>query len=205
MTAGAAQRRAGALLPEFYDRGSAEVARALLGSVVVRETSEGPVSGRIVETEAYEGADDAASHAFARTGRTARNDPLFGAPGTAYIHLNYGIHWCLNAVTGPVGVPHGVLLRALEPLEGQDLMRERRGGRPTLTSGPGRLSQALAIGPDLQRHDLATAPLWIEAGGAIPDSQVLITPRIGITKAADRLLRFCDGASPWVSKGSSGR
>lgn len=199
MTAGAAQRRACALLPEFYDRGSAQVARALLGSVVVRETSEGRVSGLIVETEAYEGAEDAASHAFARTGRTARNDPLFGAPGTAYIHLNYGIHWCLNAVTGPVGVPHGVLLRALEPLEGQDLMKERRGGRPSLTNGPGRLSQALAIGPDLQRHDLATAPLWIEAGDFIPDSQVLITPRIGITKAAERLLRFCDGASPWVS------
>ncbi len=199
MTAGAARRRARALLPEFYDRGSAEVARALLGSVVVRESPEGRVSGRIVETEAYEGAKDAASHAFVRTGRTARNDPLFGFPGSAYIHLNYGIHWCLNAVAGPVGVPHGVLLRALEPLEGQDLMQDRRGGRTTLTSGPGRLTQALAIGPDLQRHDLATAPLWIEAGDPIPDSQVLITPRIGISKAADRLLRFCDAASPWVS------
>ncbi|MEN8145724.1 MAG: DNA-3-methyladenine glycosylase [Gemmatimonadota bacterium] len=199
MTAGAARRQARALGREFYDRGAAEVARALLGSVVIRETSEGRVSGRIVETEAYEGAEDAASHAFARTGRTTRNDPLFGAPGTAYIHLNYGIHWCLNAVAGPVGVPHGVLLRALEPLEGQDLMRQRRSGRPALTNGPGRLSQALAIGPDQQRHDLATAPLWIEAGESIPDGQVAITPRIGITKAADRLLRFCDADSSWVS------
>lgn len=187
--------------PEFYARSAVEVARELLGKTVTREGPDGPdrVVGRIVETEAYTGADDPASHAAARIGRTERNDPLFGPPGTAYIHLNYGIHWCLNAVTGGEGVASGVLIRALEPLEGLETMRRRRQGRDELTSGPGRLTQALAIGPELQRHPLDRLPLVISAGEPVPETHVRRSPRIGISRATDRLYRFTDERSEWLS------
>lgn len=187
---------------DFYARSALEVARALLGCVLRREgPAEGSVvAGRIVETEAYTGIDDPASHAAERIGRTPRNDPLFGPPGTAYVHLNYGIHWCLNAVTGVEGVPSGVLIRALEPLEGLETMRVRRGGRDSLTNGPGRLSQALAIGPELQRHPLDRPPLHIMAGEPIPDLHVRRSPRIGISRAADLLYRFTDDRSAWLTR-----
>jgi DNA-3-methyladenine glycosylase len=188
--------------PEFYARSAVEVARDLLGCVIVREgpNGEGRVSGRIVETEAYTGTDDPASHAAARIGRTRRNDPLFGPPGTAYIHLNYGIHWCLNAVTGEAGTPSGVLIRALEPLEGLDIMRARRDGRDELTNGPGRLTQALAIGRELQRHRLNRPPLRIEPGGAVPEEHVRRSERIGISRAVDLPYRFTDDRSRWLSR-----
>lgn len=188
--------------PDFYARSALEVARALLGCVLTREGPGGApvVAGRIVETEAYTGLDDPASHAAARIGRTARNDPLFGPPGTAYVHLNYGIHWCLNAVTGAEGVPSGVLIRALEPLEGLETMRARRGGRDALTNGPGRLSQALAIGPELQRHRLDEPPLRITAGEPVTEVHVRRSPRIGISRAGDRLYRFTDDRSDWLSR-----
>jgi DNA-3-methyladenine glycosylase len=185
----------------FYARSSLEVARELLGCILVRDHAEGgSSSGRIVETEAYTGLDDPASHAAARIGRTKRNDPLFGSPGTAYVHLNYGIHWCLNAVAGPEGVPAGVLIRALEPVEGQEAMRMRRGGRPELTNGPGRLTQALSIGPEFQRHRLDMAPLRIVAGGQVPDQAVGRSPRIGISRAVDLPYRFTDERSSWLTK-----
>lgn len=187
---------------EFYERSALAVARDLLGCLLVREGPGGApaVTGRIVETEAYTGADDPASHAAARIGRTARNDPLFGPPGTAYIHLNYGIHWCLNAVTGEEGTPAGVLIRALEPLEGIETMRARRDGRAELTNGPGRLTQALAIGPELQRHRLDRAPLRIKAGETVPEAHVRRSGRIGISRAADRPYRFTDDRSDWLSR-----
>lgn len=185
----------------FYDRPALEVARDLLGCLLVRDHPGGGVSsGRIVETEAYTGADDPASHAAARIGRTKRNDPLFGPPGTAYVHLNYGVHWCLNAVAGPEGVPSGVLIRALEPVDGQDGMRARRGGRSELTNGPGRLTQALAIGPEFQRHPLDTPPLRIVAGGRVPEESIRRSPRIGISRAVELPYRFTDGRSAWLSK-----
>lgn len=188
--------------PEFYARSAVEVARDLLGCVIVREgpNGAGRVSGRIVETEAYTGTDDPASHAAARIGRTRRNDPLFGPPGTAYIHLNYGIHWCLNAVTGEAGTPAGVLIRALEPLEGLDTMRTRRDGREELTNGPGRLTQALAIGRELQRHPLDRPPLRIEAGERVPERHVRRSERIGISRAVDLPYRFTDDRSRWLSR-----
>ncbi|MFW6084472.1 MAG: DNA-3-methyladenine glycosylase [Gemmatimonadota bacterium] len=188
--------------PEFYARSALDVARDLLGMILTREGPEGGVrvSGRIVETEAYTGADDPASHAAARIGRTERNDPLFGPPGTAYIHLNYGVHWCLNAVTGAEGEGSGVLIRALEPLEGLDTMRARREGRDDLTNGPARLTRALAIGPELQRHPLDEPPLVVSAGEPLPDARVGRTPRIGISRAADRLYRFTDERSAWLSR-----
>lgn len=187
---------------DFYARSALEVARALLGCVLTREGPGGApaVAGRIVETEAYTGLDDPASHAAARIGRTARNDPLFGPPGTAYVHLNYGIHWCLNAVSGTEGVPSGVLIRALEPLEGLETMRGRRDGRDDLTNGPGRLTQALAIGPELQRHPLDRTPLRITPGEPVPDVHVGRSSRIGISRATDRPYRFTDDRSEWLSR-----
>lgn len=187
---------------DFYARPAPEVARALLGCVLMRDGPDGAesVAGRIVETEAYTGPDDPASHAAARIGRTARNDPLFGPPGTAYIHLNYGIHWCLNAVTDADGIPSGVLIRALEPLDGLETMRARRAGREELTNGPGRLTQALDIGPGLQRHRLDRPPLRIVSGEPVPEAHVRRSPRIGISRATDLLYRFTDERSGWLSR-----
>ena len=117
----------GALQAPFFARPAHEVAPDLLGTLLVSVIDGVTTAGRIVETEAYEGPDDPASHAAARIGRTARNEGLFGAPGTAYLHLNYGVHWCFNAVTAAPGLPHGVLIRALEPVRGEEAMRVRRG------------------------------------------------------------------------------
>ncbi len=185
--------------PEFFARPAAEVARALLGCVVRSDCASERTVGRIVETEAYTGPDDAASHAAERIGWTERNAPLFGLPGTAYIHRNYGIHWLMNAVTGPEGFPAGVLIRALDPIEGQDVMRRRR-GRDELTNGPARLTQALAVGPDLQGHALDKPPLALLTGAPVPDSETEVTTRVGISRATDRPLRFYDRRSAWVSR-----
>jgi len=175
------------------------VARALLGARVVSLCGNVRTVGVIVETEAYAGPEDPACHAAARIGRTARNAPLFGPPGTAYIHMNYGIHWLMNVVTGPEGFPAGVLIRALAPSEGLEAMRRRR-GRTELTNGPARLAQALAVGPELQGHRLDRAPLWLEQGDAVDDEHVAIATRIGIRLAADLPLRFYDRRSRWVSR-----
>ena len=187
---------------DFYDRAAEKVARELLGAYLVSDIGGERCVGRIVETEAYPGPHDPASHAARSIGRTLRNDPMFGPPGTAYIHLNFGIHWCLNAVVGAAGYPAAVLIRAVEPESGLDVMRGRRGGRPDreLTSGPGKLTQALAIGPSLQRHRLTDAPLAICAGERLPDDRVQRTPRIGITRGTDREWRYCDATSRWLSR-----
>ncbi len=187
-------------LPQsFYARPARIVAQALLGQVLVSESPEGRCAGVIVETEAYTGPDDPACHAAARIGRTPRNDPLYGPPGTAYVHLNYGVHWCLNAVTDREGHPAAVLIRALEPAEGTDLMRTRR-GRDQLTNGPARLTQALGIGPELQRHLLVEPPLWIGAGAAVPADRVVRTSRVGISVGTDRPLRYFVRENRWVSR-----
>lgn len=197
---GAGDRGPGPRLPPaFFSRPAEEVARELLGCLLVSECQGGRAAGRIVETEAYTGPDDPACHAAASIGRTERNDPLYGPPGIAYIHLNYGVHWCLNAVTGEEGHPAGVLIRALEPTAGEELMRRRR-GRHELTSGPGRLTQALAIGPELQRHPLQRPPLWIQRGPPVPEEALVVTTRVGISKGVGRPLRFYDDRSRWVSR-----
>lgn len=184
---------------DFFARPARLVAPDLLGARLVSDVGGLRTAGRIVETEAYEGPEDPASHAAARTGRTARNASLFGPPGTAYVHLNYGIHWCFNVVVEAEDVPHGVLVRALDPTYGLDHMRERR-GRDELTNGPARLAQALALGPGLQRHVLDSEPVWIEAGEPVPAGDVVRTTRIGIRRGADLPWRFYDGRSPWVSR-----
>lgn len=199
----------GEVLPaSFYDRPAADVARDLLGRLLVSDAGRGtadPDAGartaaRIVETEAYTGPGDPASHASESVGRTERNDPMFGPPGTAYVHLNYGVHWCLNAVTGEEGFPAAVLVRAAEPVDGVGAMRRRR-GHTELTSGPARLTEALGVGPDLQRHPLQRPPLRVvDDGGRVPDGAVERTPRIGLSKGADLELRFVDGRSRWASR-----
>lgn len=164
------------------------------------------VTGRIVETEAYIGPHDPASHAAARVGRTARNESMFAKPGTAYVYRIYGVHWCLNAVTAEVGYPAAVLIRAIEPLEGIETMRTRRfpGVQPRddrqLASGPGKLASAFAITGVLDGHDLCKTPLMIVQGEPVARKSVHAGPRIGITKAADWPLRFCVKDSAWLSR-----
>jgi DNA-3-methyladenine glycosylase len=169
----------------FYAGDTLEVARNLLGMLLVHDAPDGRAAGRIVEVEAYVGEEDAACHAA--VGLTARTDPLYGPPGHAYVYFIYGMHWCFNAVTRPLGLPSAVLVRAAEPVEGLELMRRRRAGRqgPELTNGPAKLAQALGIGLDQNRADLTRGALTIRAGQPVADGDVLWAPRIGIRVAAD--------------------
>ena len=193
--------RAGtAFSAKFYDRDTEQVARDLLGAVLRCTTSDGVASGRIVETEAYLGEHDLACHAAA--GLTERTRWLYGAPGTAYVYFIYGVHWCFNAVTRAVGSPSAVLVRALEPLEGVELMRERRGVAHDrdLTNGPGKLCEALGITGALNGLPLQESPIEILRGEPVPNAQVQVTPRIGITKSAEWPLRWLVRENPYVSK-----
>ncbi|HEX5439090.1 MAG TPA: DNA-3-methyladenine glycosylase [Gemmatimonadaceae bacterium] len=189
------------LAPSFYDRDTERVARELLGAILLCESPEGAAAGRIVETEAYLGEHDPACHAAA--GLTARTSPLYGPPGTAYVYFIYGAHWCVNAVTRAAGLPSAVLVRALEPLEGLELMRARRHhprGDRDLTNGPGKLCAALGITDRFNGVSLAEPPLMICRGKAVSDQHVTVTPRIGITRAADWPLRWLVTESPFVSR-----
>ena len=189
------------LPPDFYDRATEDVARDLLGAVLEHRTAEGVVRGRIVETEAYLGPHDPACHAVA--GLTARTRTLHGPPGTAYVYFIYGMHWCFNAVTREQGHGSAVLIRAVEPLSGLELMRRRRGvaGDVSLTSGPARLCDAFAITRDQDGGRLDRGPLRILQGIDVPDEDVVISPRIGIRKAADWPLRFHVRGNRFVSRG----
>jgi len=193
-------RASGALPAKFYDRDTEQVARDLLGAVLRCTTANGVASGRIVETEAYLGEHDLACHAAA--GLTARTRWLYGAPGTAYVYFIYGVHWCFNAVTRAVGSPSAVLVRALEPLDGVELMRERRGEvrDRDLTNGPGKLCEALGITGALNGQPLRKSAIEILRGEEITDSRVRVTPRIGITKSAEWPLRWYVADNAYVSK-----
>ena len=180
----------------FYARPVLEVARALIGCAVSHEGT----SGVIVETEAYHDSEPA-SHAF--VGLTPRTATLFGPPGYAYVYRSYGIHALLNAVCEREGVGAAVLIRALEPVEGVDLMRARRGvaAVEALCSGPGKLTQALDIGLDLNGTDLFGGPIAISSPtGAWRDVGVSVDRRIGITKAAELPWRFCATGSRFLSR-----
>ncbi|MFI5370764.1 MAG: DNA-3-methyladenine glycosylase [Candidatus Eisenbacteria bacterium] len=184
----------------FFRRPVLVVARALLGRVLVHDTASGRASGRIVEVEAYRGADDPASHAF--RGPTARNRVMFGPPGHAYVYFTYGMHHCVNLVAGPAGSAGAVLIRALEPIEGIPLMRRRRGIRELerLARGPGCVTQALGIdrrqdGADVTRGPLVVLGRPAELGG----HRVARGPRIGIRRAAERPWRFWLAGHPCVS------
>ena len=178
----------------FYDRDPSVVARDLLGAVLECGSDEGMASGRIVETEAYLGPHDPACHAVA--GRTRRTWHLHGPPGTAYVYFIYGVDWCFNAVTLPEGIGSAVLVRGLEPLEGLALMRRRRPAAKRdrdLCNGPGKLCLALGIDGRLDGVPLTRAgasPLVIRRGSEVPDADVEVTPRLGITQAAEWPLRF---------------
>ena len=147
-------------------------------------------TGVIVEVEAYTGPDDPASHAAARIGPTRRNASMFGPPGTAYVYLSYGLHWCLNVVTGPIGDPCAVLVRAVDPIEGLGVMAARRGRERDLTSGPGRVGQAFGITDVLDMHDFSSPPLRLLPGWLIPPESIDVSPRVGVSRAQDWPLRF---------------
>lgn len=154
----------------------------------------------IVETEAYGGGDDPASHAATRRGVTPRNRAMFGSGGRAYVYRSYGVHWCVNVVTGRAGDAQAVLIRGLLPIHGEGIMMERRGGRRPLTAGPGRLCQALGITDDLYGHDLSDPPLVLHPGWAVEDERVARSGRIGVSVAADWPRRFYVRGASGVSR-----
>ena len=177
------------ILPrKFYNRPTLTVARELLGARLVHISNSIKLVGLISETEAYFGFDDLASHA--KAGRTIRTDPMFGRPGHAYVYFTYGHHWMLNAVTEKEGFPAAVLIRAIQPIEGVDVMMERRQRRDML--GPGKLTQALGITKSENYADLTESGsgLWIEAGVNVPEKSVTIGARVGLNKTPE----------PWFSK-----
>lgn len=191
------------ILPaDFYARPAAEVARDLLGALLVSQVDGVRCTGVIAETEAYTGPEDEASHAAARIGRTARNEAMFGPPGLAYVYRIYGIHWCLNTVTDEADHPAAVLIRAAIPVEGVEASALRRQGRPQaeLMRGPGNLCTALGITGVLNGHDLRMLPLQIAVGASIPDRKVSVGRRIGISRAVDLPLRFWITGDPHVSR-----
>jgi DNA-3-methyladenine glycosylase len=175
------------------------VARKVLGKTLVRVVGGRRLSGTIVEVEAYRGPKDPASHAF--RGRTARNEVMFGEPGRAYVYFSYGFHQCLNLTCEPYGTPAAVLVRALEPLEGIDEMERNRGTSllHELASGPGKLTQALAITADFNGEDLTTSDrLFLEEGREVVS--VGTSSRIGITRGMERRWRFFVKGNEFVSR-----
>jgi DNA-3-methyladenine glycosylase len=204
MAKGAPRR---ALLPRaFYTRTDVlAVARDLLGQRLVVPAPDGTrVAGIIVETEAYRGPEDRASHAYGGR-RTARTETMYAIGGTAYVFFVYGMHYHFNVVTGPADVPHAVLVRAVEPTEGVDVMRARRPGRAAheVASGPGKLCAALGIGRALDGADLRGDRVWIERAARVPAAAVATGRRIGIDYAegwTERPWRFWIRGNPFVSR-----
>jgi len=173
---------------EFYNRPTLTVARELIGTRLVRILEGDKLVGLISETEAYVGETDLACHA--KAGRTPRTIPMYGPPGHAYVYFTYGNHWMLNAVTEREDFPAAVLIRAIQPVEGVEIMSERRKGRDTF--GPGKLTQAMGITKNENMVDLTVAgsELWIEAGDSVSDKNVTIGPRVGLNSVPE----------PWFSK-----
>lgn len=184
----------------FYRRPARLVARDLLGCVLVSRRGRAVTAGRIVETEAYLGPEDGASHAAFRPGSHAL---FYGDGGHAYVFVNYGVHYCLNAITGRRGSAGCVLLRALEPIHGLPTMARRRGvaaDSPRLASGPGNLTRALGVTLRDNGADLTAGSLTIERGERPRAPDIATGPRIGITRATDLPLRFWIRTSPFVSR-----
>ena len=184
----------------FFDRPAESVAPDLLGARLVSTVDGRRATGIIVEVEAYTGPGDPASHAAARIGRTRRNASMFGSPGTAYVYLSYGLHWCLNVVTDAIGDPCAVLLRAVDPIEGLGVMAARRGRVRDLASGPGRLGQAFGITDALNMHDLSSPPLRLLPGWPTPPESIDVSPRVGLSRAQDWPLRFSVRENASVSR-----
>jgi len=186
---------------DFYERDTGTVAKNLLGCYLVRRIESEMLVGKIVEVEAYLGENDPACHAS--TGITERTRIFWGRPGVAYVFLIYGIYHCLNAITLPEGQTGCVLIRAVEPQQGLELMIRNRFGRDgkEVSNGPGKLCQSFRIDLSLNGIDLTTkeSPLYI-AEGSSANFEIKITPRIGIRKASKELLRFAIADNPFVSK-----
>lgn len=187
---------------EWYARDTCTVARALLGCVLVHRQPDGArLSGRIVETEAYHQDGDQAAHSF--NGWTARNAVMFGPPGFLYVYFIYGMHHCLNVVTEGEGVGAAVLIRGLEPLEGETQMQRLRGPsikRRQLSNGPAKLCRALAVNREQDGADLLGDSLFIEAGPPLEPADIVATTRIGISKSVDLPWRFYIKGNDWVSR-----
>jgi DNA-3-methyladenine glycosylase len=186
---------------EFYSRSTLDVARDLLGSILVRRGKRGNVlAGRIVEVEAYIGEEDPACHAS--HGLTPRTEVMYGPPGHAYVYFTYGMHHLLNAVTEPEGSPAAVLIRGIEPLVGIEQMRHRRGSRPDrqLTTGPAKICAAFDVDLRLNRTDLTCPPLYIAESEEPLRESIRWTPRIGIRRGRKRRWRCILEGNPFVSK-----
>jgi DNA-3-methyladenine glycosylase len=171
----------------FYQQDTVKVAKDLLGKILVHESSQGKTAGRMVETEAYRGPEDKAAHSSGGR-RTPRNEVMFGEKGHAYIYFIYGMYYCLNVTAGNVlGKPEAVLIRALEPVAGQDIMAKRRGARQTktanLTNGPSKLCMAMDISKSQNKTDLTSPPLYIEDAPPVPKKDIVETTRIGVDYA----------------------
>lgn len=199
------------LTRDFYARETLQVAKELLGKFVVHEINGVKIKGRIVETEAYIGSIDKACHAFGGK-RTPRTEPLYGKPGIAYVYFIYGMYHCFNVITKKEGEPEGVLIRAVEPIEGLEEMSKRRLGKSfkeltktqikNLTSGPSKLCIAFNIDKECNKQDLCTSDLYIEEPEEIDRFEIIETKRVGIEyaeEAKDFLWRFYIKDNPWVS------
>lgn len=192
---------------DFYKQDILEVSRGLLGKVLVHETEEGTTAGRIVEVEAYSGPEDRAAHSYGGR-RTPRNDVMFGEKGHAYVYLIYGMYYCVNFTSGNVpGKPEAVLIRALEPVEGVELMAKRRkqadGTLKNLTNGPGRLCMAMDITKAQNKLDVTAPPFYIKDAEPVAESMIVESTRIGVDYAKewkDKPWRFYIKNNPYVSK-----
>ena len=182
---------------DFLNGPSESVAPRLLGCYLERDLGGRQLLGKIVETEAYDQADTA-SHSY--RGQTPRTDVMFGPSGHLYVYFTYGMHYCCNVVCGPAGQGAAVLIRALEPLEGQDIMAENRRHNQGLTNGPAKLCQALNINKSLNGHSLSVEPLRLIIQPEIPQVEITQTTRIGISRAQDVPWRFYIKGNPFVSK-----
>jgi len=184
----------------FFKGDTVEVAKRLLGCTLVRVADGRRIAGRIVEVEAYRGSEDPASHAY--RGMTNRNKVMFGEPGHAYVYFTMGMHWCLNVTTEEPGKAGAVLVRALEPVEGIDLMAKRRRGRrlDELVSGPAKLTKALGIDGRMNGEDLATSPrLYLERGPKV--KELGVSSRVGVSSGTEREWRFFVRGNEFVSRG----
>jgi len=189
------------ILRRFYERDVVDVARDLLGKLLVREVEGKRLVGRIVEVEAYRGRDDPASHAY--RGRTKRNEVMFGKPGLAYIYLAYGVNWCLNITSEPEGEPAAVLIRAVEPLEGiEEMMANRQvSNLKNLTNGPGKLTKAFKIDGSLNGWDVTKGEiLYIVYPDEEEEFEIGVSARIGIKVGLDKPWRFFIKNNPFVSR-----
>lgn len=183
--------------PTFLDEHATNVAQKLLGCYLVRDIGDMQLRVMIVETESYD-QTDAASHSF--NGQTPRTDVMFGDSGHLYVYFTYGMHYCCNVVTGSRGEGQGVLIRAAMPVEGQEYIERHRGKTgPGATNGPAKLCQALLIDRQFNGHDLRRAPIRLVTGVPLSPTDIITTPRIGISKAREAMRRFYIANNPYVS------